>query len=55
MSVQSAPLVEEEPPLTRAQRVVAKAAQCLLFFLLVAPAALFPVGLAYKIWIHFFP
>ena len=55
MSVQSAPLVEEEPPLTRAQLVVARAARGLLFFFLVAPAALFPVGLAYKIWIHFFP
>jgi hypothetical protein len=55
MSVQAATLVEEEPPLTRAQRVVAKASQCLLFILCGGPIAVFPLGLAYKIWIHFYP
>ena len=56
MSIQVASLVEEgEPPLTRTQHAVAKASQYLLFFLCGAPIALFPVGLAYKAFIHFFP
>jgi hypothetical protein len=55
MSIQAAPLVEEEPPLTRAQHVVAKASQYLLFLLCGAPIALFPVGLAYKIFIYYYP
>jgi hypothetical protein len=56
MSVQVAHLVEEEPPPTRAQRVVGKASQRLLYFICcVAPIAVFPVELAYKIWIYFFP
>ena len=55
MSVQVASHVGEEPPLTRAQRAVAKASQYLLYFLCLAPIALFPVGLAYKILIYFFP
>ena len=56
MSVQVAHLVEEEPPPTRAQRVVGKASQHLLYFVcFVAPIAVFPVELAYKIWIYFFP
>ena len=55
MSVQAVRLVEQEPPSTRAQRIVGKACQYFLFFLCVAPIALFPVGLAYKLLIHFFP
>ena len=55
MSVQAVRLVEEEPPQTRAQRIVGKACQYLLYFLCVAPIALFPVGLAYKALIYFFP
>lgn len=55
MSVQVTSLVEEEPPLTRTQRVVAKACQYLLYFFCLAPIALFPVGLAYKAFVHFFP
>ena len=35
--------------------VVGKAAQLLLYLLCIAPIALFPVGLAYKIYTHFFP
>ena len=55
MSTQVVPLVEEEPPPSRAQRIVAKVSQSLLHFLCLAPIALFPVGLAYKILEHFLP
>ena len=55
MSTQFVSLVEEEPPSTPAQRVVAKASQYLLYFLCAAPIALFPVGLAYKLLVHYFP
>jgi hypothetical protein len=55
MSIQAIRPVEEEPPSTHAQHVVAKASQYLLYFLCLAPIALFPVGLAYKILIYFFP
>jgi hypothetical protein len=55
MSTQVVPLVEEEPPSTRAQRAVAKVSQYILYFLCLAPIALFPVGLAYKILQYFFP
>jgi hypothetical protein len=48
-------LEDSEPPSTRAQAVVGKAAQLLLYLLCIAPIALFPVGLAYKIYTHFFP
>jgi hypothetical protein len=48
-------LNDDEPPSTRAQVVVGKAAQLLLYFLCIAPIALFPFGLAYKVYIHFFP
>lgn len=49
MSVQVDPLVEDDPPSTRAQRIVGKVSQYLLYFLCGAPIALFPVGLAYKL------
>jgi hypothetical protein len=55
MSVQVAPLVEEEPQLTRAQRVVAKVSKLLLYFFCFGPIAVFPFGLAYKIFLYFFP
>jgi hypothetical protein len=55
MSTQVVPLVEEEPPSTRAQQIVGKASQYLLFALCGAPIALFPVGLAYKLLVHYFP
>lgn len=55
MTTQVLSLVEEEPPSTRAQRVVAKASQYLLLLLCAAPIALFPVGLAYKVLVHYFP
>ena len=48
-------LADSEPPSTRAQVVVGKAAQLLLYFLCLAPIALFPFGLAYKVYTHFFP
>ena len=55
MSTEVIPLVQEEPPSTRAQRVAGKASQYLLYFLCLAPISLFPVGLAYKILVYFFP
>ena len=55
MPTQVVLLLEEEPPPSRAQRIIATASQCLLYFLCLAPIALFPVGLAYKILEHFLP
>jgi hypothetical protein len=55
VSTQVVSLVEEEPPSTPAQRIVAKASQYLLFLLCAAPIALFPIGLAYKVLVHYFP
>lgn len=55
MSVQAVQIVEEEPPSTRAQRIVGKACQYFLFALCVGPIALFPVGLAYKLLTEYFP
>ena len=55
MSIEAVRPVEEEPPSTRAQRVVARACQYLLYFFCFGPIAVFPVGLAYKILIYFFP
>jgi hypothetical protein len=55
VTTQVVALVEEEPPSTRAQRVVGKASQYLLFALCGAPIALFPIGLAYKLLVHYFP
>ena len=48
-------LDDNDPPATRAQVVVGKAAQLLLYFLCLASIALFPLGLAYKVYTHFFP
>lgn len=55
MSVNAGFLTRDEPPSTRVQIVVGKASQALLYALCAAPVALFPVGLAYKLYIHFFP
>jgi hypothetical protein len=54
MSVQAATQVEEEPPLTTAQQVAATVSRGILYFLCIAPIALFPVGLAYKAIVYFF-
>lgn len=55
MSVDVIPMVEHEPPSTRTQRVAEKTSRFLLYFLCVAPIALFPIGLVYKTIVHFFP
>ncbi|SKA11481.1 hypothetical protein SAMN02745126_03622 [Enhydrobacter aerosaccus] len=52
MSLSAVHLQEEEPPLTRAERLTAKAAQFVVGFLCVTPAALFPAGLAYKVFTY---
>jgi hypothetical protein len=54
MSVQVAIQVEEEPPLSTAQRVVTTVSRGILYFFCIAPIALFPVGLAYKAIVYFF-
>ena len=54
MSTDVAPLIEE-PRSSRAQVAVGKASQLLLYFLCVAPIALFPLGLAYKLYVYFLP
>ncbi len=46
---------EDEPPLTRAEELAGKTSQLVLAFLCITPAALFPIGLAYKVYTHFFP
>jgi hypothetical protein len=48
-------LDDNEPPSRRARAVVGKAAQLLLYLLCIAPIALFPFGLAYKVYTQFFP
>jgi hypothetical protein len=55
MSSHVVPLVEEQPPSSKAQRVVARASQYLLYFICLAPIALFPIGLAHRILTYFFP
>jgi len=55
VSVDAGFLTQDEPPSTRAQIVVGKASQVLLYVLCAASVALFPIGLAYKLFIHFFP
>jgi hypothetical protein len=45
----------EEPPLSRAELIVAKVSRGLLFGLCAGPIALFPVALAYRAFVHFFP
>jgi hypothetical protein len=55
VSVDTGFLSRDELPSTRAQIVVGKASQVLLYALCAAPVALFPIGLVYKLYIHFFP
>ena len=55
MSVRAECLDEEEPPATPAQVVVGRVRQLLLHVLCFAPIALFPFGVAYKAYGHFFP
>ena len=45
---------QDEPPLTRAEAGAARAARMFLYFLGFAPIALFPLGVAYKIYEHLF-
>lgn len=53
MSVQVQRL-EEEPPLSPVEAAAAKVSRLLLLAVLVAPIAVFPIGLAYKAYEHFF-
>jgi hypothetical protein len=55
MSVDTADFSRDEPPATPAQQIVRKAAQLLLYVLCFGPIALFPLGLAYKLYLHFMP
>jgi hypothetical protein len=55
MSVDTVHLGEDEPPSTRGQQVAQRSCQLLLYFFCLAPIALFPVGLAWKLWVHVFP
>jgi hypothetical protein len=48
-------MVIEEPPLSEAEAIAAKVSRGLLFVLCAAPIALFPLGLAYRVFVHFFP
>jgi hypothetical protein len=55
MSVRFEDIQDEEPPLTRAEELAAGAARLIVGILCVAPAALFPAGLAYKLFTSFVP
>jgi hypothetical protein len=55
MSVEALHFGEDEPPSTRAQQVAQKSCRLLLYLFCLAPIALFPIGLAWKIYAHFFP
>jgi hypothetical protein len=55
MSVDALQFPEHEPPSTRARQMAQKSCQLLLYFFCLAPIALFPIGLAWKTWSHFFP
>jgi hypothetical protein len=55
MSTRVVPLMDERTPSTTAQRFVAKASQYLLYFICLAPIALFPIGLAHRILTYLFP
>lgn len=46
--------VEAEPPLAPSAALVAKASRLLLLALCAGPIAVFPIGLAYKGYTHFF-
>jgi hypothetical protein len=55
MSVEALHVDEAEPPSTRGQQVAQKSCQLLLYFFCFAPVALFPLGLAWKLYEHVFP
>ncbi len=55
MSVDALPFGDDEPPSTRGQQMAQKSCQLLLYFFCFAPIALFPFGLAWKLYEHFFP
>jgi hypothetical protein len=55
MSVEALQLGDDEPPSMRAQQMAQKSCRLLLYFFCLAPIALFPVGLAWKVFEHFFP
>jgi hypothetical protein len=55
MSVEALDFGEDEPPSMRPQQVAQRSCQLLLYFFCLAPVALFPVGLAWKVYEHFFP
>ena len=45
--------VEAEPPLAPGAALIAKASRLLLLAVCVGPIAVFPIGLAYKGYLHF--
>jgi hypothetical protein len=45
----------DEPPLSHAELIAAKVSRGLLFGLCAGPIALFPLALAYRALVHFFP
>ena len=55
MSVEVLHPAEGEPPSTRAQQRAERSCRLLLHVVCLAPVALFPIGLAWKICEHFFP
>lgn len=44
----------EEPPLSHAEEVAAKVSRVLLFIMCGGPIAAFPIGIAYKVFVHYF-
>ena len=54
MSAEALHLDEDEPPSTRGQRMAQKSCQLLLHFFCLAPIALFPLGLAWKLYERLF-
>lgn len=44
----------EEPPITPAAAATSKVCRLLLLAVCVGPIAVFPIGLAYKGYVHFF-
>ncbi|MBV8187907.1 MAG: hypothetical protein JOY64_25510 [Alphaproteobacteria bacterium] len=55
MSVEALHFGKDEPPSTRTQQVTQRSCQLLLYVFCLAPIALFPVGLAWKVFEYFFP
>ena len=46
--------LEEEPPISTNAALVGKIARLLLLAVCAGPIAVFPIGLAYKGYVHFF-